>query len=541
MTGMLLQIRNLSIGLPFGGDRKLAVEDVSIGVGDNELLCVVGESGSGKSVLSHSIMGLLPNVLTRRSGDILFGEEDVTAMSERELRRLRGAEIGMVFQEPMSTLNPLMRIGDQIDESIRFHRQLAKSKRRDMVLEVLESVGFPEPERMLRRYPKELSGGQRQRVMIAMALVLRPRLLIADEPTTALDVTTQAQILDLIRKVQREMQMAVMFVTHDFGVVAEIADRVAVMRHGILVEQGTAAEVLNRPKHGYTRQLLDSVPKGTPVAPAAVGKGEPVLEARDIKKVYRGSGSWRKMGDVVASDDVSFTLHRGETISIVGESGSGKSTLGRILMHLLQPDSGSVTLGKDTLSALKGSDLRRARRRIQMVFQDPFSSLNPRCRIGTQMMRNLKASGIPGLEAKRTMDKWLERVGLDASAANRFPQEFSGGQRQRIAIARALCLDPEVVVADEPVSALDVTIQRRILDLLEDLKKEMNLSLIFITHDLAIAAEISDTIIVMKSGRIVETGASRHVFENPHSAYTKTLIESSLHAGFGHTEQSYLS
>ncbi|WP_306049339.1 ABC transporter ATP-binding protein [Oceaniradius stylonematis] len=541
MTGMLLQIRNLSIGLPFGGDRKLAVEDVSIGVGDNELLCVVGESGSGKSVLSHSIMGLLPNVLTRRSGDILFGEEDVTAMSERELRRLRGAEIGMVFQEPMSTLNPLMRIGDQIDESIRFHRQLAKSKRRVMVLEVLESVGFPEPERMLRRYPKELSGGQRQRVMIAMALVLRPRLLIADEPTTALDVTTQAQILDLIRKVQREMQMAVMFVTHDFGVVAEIADRVAVMRHGILVEQGTAAEVLNRPKHGYTRQLLDSVPKGTPVAPAAVGKGEPVLEARDIKKVYRGSGSWRKMGDVVASDDVSFTLHRGETISIVGESGSGKSTLGRILMHLLQPDSGSVTLGKDTLSALKGSDLRRARRRIQMVFQDPFSSLNPRCRIGTQMMRNLKASGIPGLEAKRTTDKWLERVGLDASAANRFPQEFSGGQRQRIAIARALCLDPEVVVADEPVSALDVTIQRRILDLLEDLKKEMNLSLIFITHDLAIAAEISDTIIVMKSGRIVETGASRHVFENPHSAYTKTLIESSLHAGFGHTEQSYLS
>ncbi|WP_440995052.1 ABC transporter ATP-binding protein [Arhodomonas sp. SL1] len=523
----ILDVRELSVRLPPGAERELAVEAMSFTIAENELLCIVGESGSGKSMTAHALMGLLPKPHVHVSaGEAWLNGRDVFALSEAEQRAMRGRDAGMIFQEPMTALNPVMRVGEQIEEALRAHVEMGKQRRRERVIELLEAVGLPEPDNLRRSYPFRLSGGQRQRVMIAMALALEPRLLIADEPTTALDVTTQKQILELIQRMQRELGMGVMFITHDFGVVAEIADRVAVMQHGRCVELGTADEVLNRPQHPYTRELIAAVPHYIEHRDAFDRQGEPLLDAQGVRKVFNlGGGFLRKGRQLVAADDVSLTIHPGETVGIVGESGSGKSTLGRCLLGLHKADGGRILFDGTDLARLKGRAFHPFRRRIQMVFQDPYASLNPRYKVGHIVAQGPLAFGMPTHEAMARARELLELVGLDASAAGRFPHEFSGGQRQRISIARALALEPELLVADEPVSALDVSVQTQVLDLLDDIRHRLGLAMMFITHDLRVAAQVSDTIAVMQTGQIVETGTAREVFSNPQHPYTRQLLD----------------
>ncbi|MDR9439686.1 MAG: ABC transporter ATP-binding protein [Halomonas sp.] len=526
MTDTLLSLRHLSIALPHGADRALAVEDVSYDVARGEIMCVVGESGSGKSMAANALMGLLPKGVRATAGEVVFDGQDLLQLTEKEHRALRGLRIGMIFQEPMTALNPLMRVGAQIGEVFEAHNRLTPSERQTRALQLLTEVGIPQPEKAIRAYPFELSGGQRQRVMIAMALALEPELLIADEPTTALDVTTQAQILDLIGDLQRRHGMAVMFITHDFGVVAEIATRVCVMREGRIVELGEAREVLEHPRHAYTRALIEAIPSNAMPAAREADQTAPLLEVRHLQKVFRSRGGlFKPSREVHALDDVSFTMARGETVGIVGESGSGKSTLGRCVVRLERPDSGELLLDGVDLTSLKGETLRRERRRVQMIFQDPYASLNPRTRVGMAIAQGPIANGVNRQQALKEAGDLLDLVGLGATAAERFPHEFSGGQRQRIGIARALALNPELIVADEAVSALDVSIQAQILELLEDLKQKLSLSLLFITHDLRVAAQICDHIIVMQHGRIVEHGTAEAVFLSPQEAYTRELLE----------------
>ncbi|MBN8411010.1 ABC transporter ATP-binding protein [Halomonas litopenaei] len=523
-TAPILRIEGLSVALPQGADRDYAVEDLSYDVSPGEILCVVGESGSGKSMAANTIMGLLPKGVRATAGRILFEGIDLLSLDDKRHRALRGKQIGMIFQEPMTALNPLMRIGDQIAEVFEAHGELKPAQRQARALELLKEVGLPQPERAIRAYPFELSGGQRQRVMIAMALALEPRLLIADEPTTALDVTTQAQILSLIAELQQRRGMAVMFITHDFGVVAEIANRVCVMRQGHIVELGRRDDVLDHPQHDYTRALIEAIPADAAPPRRESQPPAPMLEVRQLNRVFRSRGGlFKPSREVRALDDVSFTLSRGETIGIVGESGSGKSTLGRCIVRLERPDSGEILIGGEDLSALSGDALRQQRHRIQMVFQDPYASLNPRTRVGMAIAQGPIANGFPKADALSKADELLELVGLGGSA-DRYPHEFSGGQRQRIGIARALALDPELIVADEAVSALDVSIQAQVLELLEDLKQRFSLSLLFITHDLRVAAQICDRIIVMQHGRIVEQGTASEVFLTPKEEYTKELL-----------------
>jgi peptide/nickel transport system ATP-binding protein len=433
----------------------------------------------------------------------------------------------MIFQEPMTALNPLMRVGDQIAEVFEAHGALTPPERRDRSLALLTEVGIPEPDRTIDAYPFQLSGGQRQRVMIAAALALDPVLLIADEPTTALDVTTQAQILRLIRELQQKHGTAVMFITHDLGVVADIADRVVVMRYGEVVETGATSDVLERPRHAYTQALIAAIPAGlsADAERALAATGPEVLRVEGLRKTYRTRGSWFRPGrEVIAVKDISLSLRRGETLGIVGESGSGKSTLGRCLVRLVAPDGGSIRIdGTETLGQ-SAADMRVWRRRMQMVFQDPYGSLNPRTRVGRIIAEGPIANGMPPRDALARARGLLATVGLDASAAERFPHEFSGGQRQRIGIARALALEPEILIADEAVSALDVSIQAQVLQLLADLKTRLNLSLIFITHDLRVAATICDRVAVMQRGEIVEQGSVAQVFGAPAHAYTRQLI-----------------
>ncbi|MDX5378006.1 MAG: ABC transporter ATP-binding protein [Halomonas sp.] len=522
----VLSIRGLTLALPQGADRDYAVEDVSYDVARGEIMCVVGESGSGKSMAANAVMGLLPKGVRPTAGEVLFDGQDLLTLSEKQHRQLRGLRIGMIFQEPMTALNPLMRVGAQIAEVFEAHGKYNGRERQEKALALLEEVGIPQPERAIRAYPFQLSGGQRQRVMIAMALALEPELLIADEPTTALDVTTQAQILELIRDLQKRRGMSVMFITHDFGVVAEVATRVCVMRFGQIVELGMADEVLDNPRHDYTRALLEAIPSNR--VPEARGgeRPAPLLEVRNLNKVFRSRGGlFKPAREVRALDDVSFTLAPGETVGIVGESGSGKSTLGRCVVRLERPDSGTLALAGTDFSALRGDVLRRERHRVQMIFQDPYASLNPRHRVGYAIAQGPMANGVPKDEAMHQAEELLELVGLGAVAVDRFPHEFSGGQRQRIGIARALALNPELIVADEAVSALDVSIQAQVLELLEELKQKLSLSLLFITHDLRVAAQICDTIIVMQQGRIVEQGTAQEVFLNPREAYTRQLLD----------------
>ncbi|MCC5970156.1 MAG: ABC transporter ATP-binding protein [Pararhodobacter sp.] len=525
MTEPVLTVENLTVRLPMDADRKHAVSDVSMVLNKGEILCVVGESGSGKSVTAAAVMGLLPlESLKVDGGHIHYGGQDLLTLSETQMRRLRGKKIAMIFQEPMTSLNPVMRIGHQIAEVMEAHGQ-PRSEHRRRVVELLSDVGLPEPDKMVDRYPFRLSGGQRQRVMIAMALALEPDILIADEPTTALDVTTQAQILRLIRDLQRERGMAVMFITHDFGVVADIADRVAVMRYGEVVETGLARDVLNAPQHRYTRKLIDAVP-GFRDEASARSDESPVLEVRNLRKIYRtGGGFFQPASELVAVDDVSFAIARGETLGLVGESGSGKSTIGQCIMRISSIDGGELLFGGNDIAHAQGKELKAYRSKAQMIFQDPFASLNPRHRIGKSIMMGPLANGVPRLEARQRMETLLERVGLERNSADRFPHEFSGGQRQRIGIARALAVQPDLLVADEAVSALDVSVQAQVLELLRDLRDEFRLAMLFITHDLRVASQVCDRVIVLHRGQIVEEGEVTRVFSAPEDAYTRSLLD----------------
>ncbi|MCQ0090804.1 ABC transporter ATP-binding protein [Roseovarius sp. M141] len=523
----LLQIRDLAIALPEGADRAHAAKDINFDLDRGEILCIVGESGSGKSMSANAVMGLLPQGVKPVNGTITFDGQPILGLSEKEMLKLRGSRISMIFQEPLSALNPLMRVGAQIAEVFEAHGALSGSERRARALQLLDEVGIPDPSAAIRAYPFQLSGGQRQRVMIAMALALEPDILIADEPTTALDVTTQAQILKLIEDLRQSRGMAVIFITHDFGVVADIADRVIVMQTGEIVESGTADEVLLKPRHPYTRALIAAIPRLTQRKEAEEQTREPILTVEGLTKTFStGSGSFfGKRRVVKAVQDVNFQLYAGETIGIVGESGSGKSTVGRCIVRLLDPDGGRVMVDGADIAHMSGSELRAKRRKLQMIFQDPYSSLNPRARVSRILTEGLIAYGTSRREAQEKARDLLVMVGLDASAMNRFPHEFSGGQRQRIGIARALALDPKIIIADEAVSALDVSIQAQVLDLLADLKTRLDLSMLFITHDLRVAARICDRIIVMQKGRIVEAGPAGKVLHSPDTEYTQSLLD----------------
>ncbi|WP_454692512.1 ABC transporter ATP-binding protein [Achromobacter aloeverae] len=522
----LLSIRDLTIALPAGGDRPHAVRDISFDIRAGEILCIVGESGSGKSMSANAIMGLLPDYLRPQGGRILFDGRDLLQLDEDTLRGMRGREMAMIFQEPLSALNPLQTVGDQIDEVMRVHGVGNAESREKRVLELLEFVGLPEPATLRHAWPFRLSGGQRQRVMIAMALALEPRLLIADEPTTALDVTTQAQILALIARIQREKGMGVMFVTHDFGVVAEIADRVAVMEKGVLVEEGPASQVLNHPSHPYTRRLIAAVPSQHASEEERRTAGpRPVLEVKNLNKIYAaGGGLFQKKRVVHAVNDVSFRVGRGQTLGIVGESGSGKSTIGKCLLKLLDIDGGQMLFDGQDIAPLSETQFRPQRCKIQMIFQDPFASLNPRQTVGRILCDGPLANGVPRAQAEQRARELLKLVELDASAFDRYPVEFSGGQRQRIGIARALAMEPQLIVADESVSALDVSVQAQVLKLLQDVQQRLQLALIFITHDLRVAAQICDHLLVMHRGRVVEQGPPARIFGDPQDPYTRQLI-----------------
>ncbi|GGJ19004.1 ABC transporter ATP-binding protein [Neoroseomonas lacus] len=518
MTRLLVD--RLTVRLPRGADRSNAIENVSLSVASGEILCVVGESGSGKSVTASAVMGLLAPGLAIAGGGMALSGEDLCALSPEAWRGVRGRRIAMVFQEPMTALNPLMNVGAQIGEMWRVHLGLDAAESRSRALAALREVNLPDPEGALRAFPHELSGGQRQRVMIAMALALEPEVLICDEPTTALDVTTQAQVLALIKDLQKRHGTAVLFITHDFGVVAEIADRVAVMRLGHVVEEGTAREVLTNPQHDYTRALLAAVPGLRAPEPRELSP-DTVLEVRGLTKTYASRGLFRRRKPVRALDGVSMTLQRGSTLAVVGESGSGKSTLARCVVGLLGTDGGQVVIGGAPLP----TNRRDAAQLVQMVFQDPYASLNPRRRVGAQVAQGPIAIGVPAAAAMAEARRLFTMVGLDAEAVDRFPHEFSGGQRQRIGIARALAMKPEVLVADEPVSALDVSVQAQVLALLRDLQDRLGLSILFITHDLRVAAQLCDVVAVMRNGVVEEAGPIQSVFAAPRSDYTRSLIE----------------
>ncbi len=525
MTQPLLTISNLSVRLPGGGDRQFAVENVSLSLARNEILCVVGESGSGKSIMAKTVMGLLPKRLTVAGGNLNFEGTELLSLKEHERRAMRGHAMGMIFQEPMSALNPMHTIGDQIEEVVKIHGRYSKTERKEMVLDILAAAKMPDPSKIVHSFPHQLSGGQRQRAMIAMALIMKPDLLIADEPTTALDVTTQAEILALIKELQAERSTGVLFITHDIGVVAEIADNVVVMKDGAVVEYGTTEEILSHPKQAYTKMLISAVPSlKTKPRPKAVEGVPDALQIKNLVKTYRTGGLLTSTREVHAVADVSLSIRKGETLGIVGESGSGKSTLARCVMRLVDPDSGTIQFGEHELAMASRAELLPLRRRIQMVFQDPYGSLNPRLSVVKMVEQGPMLHGTPAAEARERALDLLNLVGLDKSAANRYPHEFSGGQRQRIGIARALALHPEILVADEPVSALDVSVQAQVLELLADIREKFKLTMIFVTHDLRVAAQVCDTLAVMQFGKVVEYGATHDIFSAPSHVYTQKLL-----------------
>ncbi len=517
----MLAISGLTLTLPPGADRAMAVEGVDLEVGANEIVCIVGESGSGKSLIAHAIMGLLPRGIAAAGGKILFESEDLLKLPAAQMRRRRGRDIAMIFQDPMAALNPVMPVGRQIVEQILTHDAVSAQQARGRAVELLQQMGLPDAANLSRSFPHQLSGGQRQRVMIAMALSLGPKLLIADEPTTALDVTTQAQILRLIRRLQAERHMSVLFITHDIGLVAGLADRALVMRQGLVVEQGPARALLEAPSHPYTRELIAAVPGGEASPPPP--ELTPLLKVRGLSKRYRRAGFFSRRGEI-ALENVELVLKRGETLGIVGESGSGKSTMARCVVRLLDPDEGEIVFDGQDLRCMKGLPLRAARRRIQMVFQDPYSSLNPRHQIGHILTAGPRAYGETEEAARQQAAEMIQLVGLPPEALLRFPHEFSGGQRQRIALARALMLKPDLLIADEPLSALDMTVQAQMLKLLDEVRRRMNLAMLFITHDMRVASAISHRVAVMRQGRIVEIGATRKIFEAPEEEYTKALL-----------------
>lgn len=529
-----LEITNLTVGI-VGRDseRANAIEDISIAVHPGEIVCVVGESGSGKSVTAQAIMGLLAKgQLERRSGIIKLDGDDLTTKSERDMRAIRGKRVAMVFQEPMTALNPVETVGDQIAELLEIHTDLDRGQRRQKVLEIMRAVRLPDPHLMIDSYPHQLSGGQRQRIVIASALVLDPPVLIADEPTTALDVTTQAQILKLIRELQTRRNTGVLFITHDFGVVSEIADRVIVMQKGKIVEAGTRDEVLENPRADYTKMLIAAVPSLTPPPRAAIA-GPVILAAQALNKSYGAKSFFGSSRVVSAANDVHFEIRRGETLGIVGESGSGKSTVARCVARLIDPTSGHIFVNGTDIARLSERELTPYRRNVQIIFQDPYRSLNPRRTVGQSIIEGPMNFGTTHAVAWKRAGDLMGLVGLSAGALDRYPHQFSGGQRQRVAIARALAMEPTVLIGDEPVSALDVSVQAQVLRLFEEVRRTFDLAVLFITHDLRVAAQICDRIAVMQRGVVVETGPTAQLFANPQHDYTKALFSAAPGQGFG--------
>jgi len=526
----LLSVRDLSVAFTQGGATSLAVDRVSFDIGRGETVALVGESGSGKSVSALSVLKLLPYPpASHPSGNILFDGEDLLSLGEKELRRVRGNRITMIFQEPMTSLNPLHTIEQQIVEVLRLHQGMGEKKARARVLELLNEVGIREPEKRLGAYPHQLSGGQRQRVMIAMALANEPELLIADEPTTALDVTVQAQILELLARLKRAKGMSMLFITHDLGIVRKIADRVCVMTGGRIVETGPTKEIFDNPRHEYTRHLLAAEPKGR--APKADPDAKPVMTGQDIKVWFPiKQGFFRKVVDhVKAVDGIDVTVRSGQTVGVVGESGSGKTTLGLALARMISSTGAIRFEGKD-INDLSFNDMRPLRHALQIVFQDPYGSLSPRMSVSEIIEEGLKIHE-PKLDAdqrdQRVVDV-LEEVGLDPATRIRYPHEFSGGQRQRIAIARAMVLKPRFVMLDEPTSALDMSVQAQVVDLLRALQNRHELAYLFISHDLKVVRALANDVIVMRGGKVVEAGPCEQIFENPRTDYTRALISAAF-------------
>ncbi|WP_083704756.1 ABC transporter ATP-binding protein [Motiliproteus sp. MSK22-1] len=521
----ILEVDNLHVDFNLHTGTVSAVKGVSFNLHKGETLALVGESGSGKSVTSMSILQLLPNLVSHPKGQIRYDGLDLLRAEEKQLCRVRGDRIAMVFQEPMTSLNPLQTIEMQVAEVLIEHKAMTKQQAQPRVLELFELVGIPNPKARLKAYPHELSGGQRQRVMIAMALACEPDILIADEPTTALDVTIQAQIMELLKDLQDRFGMAILFITHDLGVVHHFADRVCVMRYGEIVEQGITTQVFNDPKHPYTRELLDSEPKGKK---SAVSPSSPILlEAKDIRVEFPiRTGFFSRITDSVkAVNNISLKLREGQTLGIVGESGSGKSTLGKALLRLISSE-GKIQFEDEAIDVKDMLEMRPLRRRMQVVFQDPFGSLSPRMTVAEVIAEGLKVHE-PLFNARQrdqAVCQSLEEVDLDPALRNRYPHEFSGGQRQRIAIARAMVLKPKFLLLDEPTSALDRSVQVKVVELLRDLQKKHALTYLFISHDLAVVKALSDEVIVMQNGNVVEQGSAEQIFQNPKEIYTQQLL-----------------
>lgn len=535
MGALLLDVNNLSTYFHTRDGVIKAVDGVSFSVNSGEMLAIVGESGSGKSVCCYSMLGLVPSPPGRiESGTAQFEGTDLLQLSESELRNVRGDRIAMIFQDPMTCLNPYMTVGEQLIEPLIYHRDLSRTDARTRAIELLEEVGIRDPEQSFKAWPHEFSGGMRQRVMIAMALISEPSLLIADEPTTALDVTIQKQILELVSELQKRRDVGVIFISHDLSVVKDLADNVVVMESGKVVEQAGVNDLFNNPQHPYTQKLLDAVPSGAKSS-ASHSENESLIQVKNLTTTFidRSSG-----GRFVAVDDVSFELKNGEILGLVGESGSGKSTLGRSLLKLVANDCGEIRFDGEDIANKNHSEMKPYRRRMQMIFQDPYASLNPRMSIYDTLAEPIKLHGmgsggtsriaIKGNELNKAVMELMDDVGLARSFIRKYPHEFSGGQRQRIAIGRAIATNPEFIVADEPVSALDVTIQKQILELLVELVEHRQLSMLFISHDLAVVRYLCDRVMVMNKGKILESGLTEDIWASPHHAYTQELMAASL-------------
>lgn len=532
MTDPIMRVKNLSIGFRSGKETKTVVNNLAYELYAGETLAIVGESGSGKSVSSLAVLGLLPKSAVIKSGSIHLNGEDILSMNAQALRTVRGGSIAMIFQEPMTALTPVLTIGEQLIEGILCHQPLTRQEAKELAIEMLRVTRIPEPAKRLKQYPHQLSGGMRQRVMISMAMACQPQVLIADEPTTALDVTIQAQILTLMKTLQKSFGTAIIIVTHDMGVVAETADRVMVMYKGEKVEEGRVQQVLTNPSHSYTQALLKSVPVlgkciGALSRKTPPKREKPILELvqLSVRFAQRGGLFGKSRSNLHALEQVNLTLGRGETLALVGESGSGKSTLGRAVLNLVPVSSGSVVFNGRDITHLSNTLMRPLRKNMQMIFQDPMASLNPRMKVGKLVAEPMVIhSSYSASQIYERTEKLFERVGLSKQDMQRYPNQFSGGQRQRICIARALATEPSLIIADECVSALDVSLQAEIIDLMKSLQNELGVSYLFISHDLAVVEQISHRVAVMTAGRIVEIGETQAVLHNPQHAYTRRLI-----------------